>query len=549
MQRDYTSYPSDQKDTLSRASLMFVSLAIVMLGWTMGGCGKEFLGMGRLATTFPATTNDGYLIDKGSIQFCTRPEAASQLNCQGCQTASNGELLCQAELAPGKWGWKLSLQVPKGSKKIFCDMQERLVLIEEGKLTEDFVQLTCSDGSTVTTGRLEVCVGVDTTNAPDQRCLLKETTQEANAEPSLVDAGATEGNAPPCASDTDCPPQQACLAGSCVVEPPISSCKSDADCAAGEFCDKGGSCQPSPVPPAGCTKDSDCKSGERCVQGSCSTAGPPVDCSVSCAGKCGVLNNGCACSTCSQPWVCGASNQCECPLDACGTACVDTKTNLNHCGACNKKCSSFCVQGQCVPCRVDSDCGSGMSCKNNQCVALGPVCGDGKCESGETCGNCTSDCGCSGSNICQLGRCVAPCSYTKASQTYSGTGSGGTRGGEIFSLDIVSLNASTGQVCFEIRKKDGSLMSAGRTYDLRVTGSPTLGCRDFNVIRRSWAGGAASYRACESIGTFLPGEMTKYFCFSARTKLGDPGYDSTNKSQEAWWVSPLKGVTRSATCP
>jgi hypothetical protein len=86
-----------------------------------------------------------------------------------------------------------------------------------------------------------------------------------------------------------------------------------------------------------------------------------------------------------------------------------------------------------------------------------------------------------------------------------------------------------------------------RTYDLRVTGSPLQGCRFYNTKRLQYFGGDRMIKRCVDLKNFAVGESKKYFCFSARTKSGDLGYDATNQDQMAWFTSPLVGIKKG--CP
>ena len=70
----------------------------------------------------------------------------------------------------------------------------------------------------------------------------------------------------------------------------------------------------------------------------------------------------------------------------CGSACVDTTTNLQHCGGCDKACGARgdrCVAGQCV-CGAGASaetCGAGLDCVAGAC----------RCVSGGRCSGCCAD--------------------------------------------------------------------------------------------------------------------------------------------------------------
>ena len=62
------------------------------------------------------------------------------------------------------------------------------------------------------------------------------------------------------------------------------------------------------------------------------------------------------------------------------------------------------------PSRVDRYCAYNEDCIDGNCVRR---CGNGRCDSGETCSSCTQDCGCSSSQRC---------SYSGQCETYCGNG-------------------------------------------------------------------------------------------------------------------------------
>jgi sugar lactone lactonase YvrE len=73
---------------------------------------------------------------------------------------------------------------------------------------------------------------------------------------------------------------------------------------------------------------------------------------------------------------------CPSPLTACNGACVNLKTNVNHCGDCNTPCSpegDTCSSGTCT-CGSAAKCTSGLSCSGASC----------KCQEGGACAGCCS---------------------------------------------------------------------------------------------------------------------------------------------------------------
>jgi Dual-action HEIGH metallo-peptidase len=134
---------------------------------------------------------------------------------------------------------------------------------------------------------------------------------------------------------------------------------------------------------------------------------------------------------------------CTTPLAACSNICVNTSTDVRHCGACGNSCPSdhACVGGTCQSCDcrnrcANSDCGRACACRvgtvcdgHRDCVTCGafgqPCCDGGQCSAGTcnagTCGCaagkkrcddgiCRASCGCAaGKERCEDGVCRASC--------------------------------------------------------------------------------------------------------------------------------------------
>jgi hypothetical protein len=172
--------------------------------------------------------------------------------------------------------------------------------------------------------------------------------------------------------------------------------------------------------PDGCKgKCGKCKQNESC------TKGGKCKCVPDCTGKpCGA-GNGCggACQSgsCSAGKVC-VRGACEgaCPDTAtlCADECVDTDTDNQHCGLCDRPCTGdlTCIAGTC-------DCASGVKCgdecvdplsDNEHCGGCGTRCqGDLTCLSGN-CGcasgtQCDSACVDTNSDSAHCGFCDNPC--------------------------------------------------------------------------------------------------------------------------------------------
>lgn len=80
-----------------------------------------------------------------------------------------------------------------------------------------------------------------------------------------------------------------------------------------------------------------------------------------------------------------ADAACSAPRTVCGAACVDTKTDPNHCGACGNACTEL-----------------GLSCVSGACKCTGAMCG-GRCTNPKTDPN---HCGTCGDQVCENEVCV-----------------------------------------------------------------------------------------------------------------------------------------------
>lgn len=148
---------------------------------------------------------------------------------------------------------------------------------------------------------------------------------------------------------------------------------------------------------------------------------------------------GASCQTCAPPsggngtaacvgGVC--TSTCAAGLSLCGSSCVDPKTSLLHCGACDKPCTAAtggtasCVNGQCVV-----TCPTGVALCGAQCVdifkdggncgecgkkcGLGQACVSGTCacmgamkNCGTYCAQCCTNADCAAGKKCVMGFCA-----------------------------------------------------------------------------------------------------------------------------------------------
>ncbi|MEM3654615.1 MAG: NosD domain-containing protein, partial [Candidatus Micrarchaeia archaeon] len=160
--------------------------------------------------------------------------------------------------------------------------------------------------------------------------------------------------------------------------------------------------------------DSICSYPENCSNcqtdcGICNYTGCPPENPIRCGTQCCPLEttscNGDSCCVARVDGLCCGNTQypcyvngspwcCNCPpnhLNCFGT-CVNILTSNSNCGTCRRVCSS------------------GTTCINGNCVSQ-IFCGNGICESGESCSSCPQDCGSCPSSECRTGeiRCAGNC--------------------------------------------------------------------------------------------------------------------------------------------
>lgn len=197
-------------------------------------------------------------------------------------------------------------------------------------------------------------------------------------------------------------------------------CASDADCAAGEYCELpvcltwcpagdatccgGGVCQPNSDPDE-CVTDADCGDGEYCQPGMCL-----MYCSVDDEDCCGPNQ----CVPAPDPDPAPEGDQCQTDAD-CGSG-----------ESCEESiCPAFCAEGArccplvCVPepptnCQSDADCSAGEVCDEQICPwfcdGSDPNCCPGQCKAPEAADECETDADCASDEMCQPGVCLMYCS-------------------------------------------------------------------------------------------------------------------------------------------
>jgi hypothetical protein len=183
------------------------------------------------------------------------------------------------------------------------------------------------------------------------------------------------------------------------ITPGPGGCASDADCAAGTFCDAAGACQPQLAQGSACDTDTQCK------QAGCRQCANALSCTdhVCCdksPQECG------GCMRCTAPTgTCGPVPAGEDPRGTCaGMTAECTQTTCNGRGSCANSGNS---------CGMNA-CSAGMltthSCVDGTCAAnLAVACANGSpCADGTSCaGKCSDDSGCPAGTYCnQNGDCA-----------------------------------------------------------------------------------------------------------------------------------------------
>ena len=231
---------------------------------------------------------------------------------------------------------------------------------------------------------------------------------------------------PRCRADSDCPPGNTCLDGTCQA-----SCQSDSNCPAqwrcldqlchppancddDRSCSQGTICQAGRCLP-GCNDNSNCPLGETCQEGRCQQG---CDAHADCP-----LDRACQAGQCVDEICIGNDCALACQVDLfCGPG--------RHCDQRQGRCRDGLPGGLCVACNqmVTGQCGTGLclgtptrrACTGNRdCTGGGEYCDraygcfrDRECPGGQTCLDANiaqNQAGrCSG-GTCSNFRCVTPC--------------------------------------------------------------------------------------------------------------------------------------------
>lgn len=219
---------------------------------------------------------------------------------------------------------------------------------------------------------------------------------------------------PECQMDYDCPTKMACIRNIC-VNPcrELTPCAKSASCSVVDsspvrtmICecpelyvpDQNGECRRVvlPTPPAGCQQDSECPDNESCINRQCRN---PCNCGIH--ALCSVKNHRATCS--------------------CETGYEGNPNSVCRTVGCqiNSECDSgkSCVNGQCIsPCIVNNPCGINAECYVNDNKA------ECRCLSGyrgnpwDVCNvvGCRTNSDCPSDKACENSQCVNPCVYEKS---------------------------------------------------------------------------------------------------------------------------------------
>ena len=211
---------------------------------------------------------------------------------------------------------------------------------------------------------------------------------------------ATDGTGASCNETSDCADGMFCVdnilgRGRCT-----RTCASDDDCVPGWQCERPRTCFPSCPDTEICTCGLFGDGDENICDGMDGDCDGRID-EVSSAGVDVCGDGTCNCAVCD----------CDPGFTACGSRCIDTSSDVRHCGGC------------------DNRCGSGpWTCVGGSCTCTGTMCGTG-CVNTNTdesnCGSCGNACGagytCSGGSCtCSRTDCDGACVDTMTDETHCG---------------------------------------------------------------------------------------------------------------------------------
>lgn len=155
---------------------------------------------------------------------------------------------------------------------------------------------------------------------------------------------------------------------------------------------------------------------------------------------------------------------CNPGLVRCGDHCVDLKTTLGHCGACNKGCnplsSDRCVDGTCRCGASAQECSSGQDCQGARCVCI---------PGGRCIGCCDND----------------TCILIGASQSATRCGQGGEACRSCETNQVCRVDSCSAGVCVHQIQQEGAQCDDGKwctVQDACIGGTCTGLPRDCSAV-------------------------------------------------------------------
>lgn len=252
-------------------------------------------------------------------------------------------------------------------------------------------------------------------------CMLSKgcipTTQP---DPKCGDGKCDSGETPANCSQDCKTTGPVCGNGTCESGETTANCGQDCK-ATGPVCGDG-KCEGNEIEM--CAKD--CATGPVCGNGKCesgeNTANCKSDCPATTTAKCGDLKcDAGEASTCPLDCNSQYASSMTCAVNGCSsqwTACMNDakcKGFFNCAVMCD--CNQSCIQECGVGIETNSAAVNIVTCSSQKqcpdpCAGTGPVCGNGKCESGETKTSCAKDCSTGpvcGNGTCESGETAASC--------------------------------------------------------------------------------------------------------------------------------------------
>ena len=296
----------------------------------------------------------------------------------------------------------------------FCNTGETAASCPADCATNNCGNGTCDAGETKASCPADC--GTTTNKCRNGTCDAGETAKSCPADCGGTTTSCGDGTCDPGETTANCPADcpaagtdpTACLQANCATE--YNACGTDQKC----------------VDLLTCLNKCTSASDTACINACASTAGQGAVTEYTNLGNCGTTNNcfagGGTTPTCGDG-TCGAGEtKANCPAD-CGTT---TATNV-----CDAGCDSANAVGATAQCYCDNQCNQygdccsadgtakAKTCAGSTCASCNgggptaPVCGNGKCEAGETTASCPKDCPAvtpvCGNGTCDAGETTASC--------------------------------------------------------------------------------------------------------------------------------------------